>query len=44
MGIRFTISRPTQFSPYQVLFGEDPALPHSLGYEGNQTLAFPDEK
>ena len=27
MCIRFTISRPIKFSPYQILFGDDLALP-----------------
>ena len=27
MCIRFTMSRPTKYSPYQILFGDDPLLP-----------------
>ena len=40
MGLNFTIAKPTKYSPYNILFGEDPSLP---GYNNTTSKVFENE-
>ena len=44
MGVRFTISRPTHYSPFQALFGQDPILPGYKSFNLGITFEFPTEE